>query len=273
MIFRGDLTQRITCCKCDMRNESRNFFWILPLTVEESSHKTYNVKRGLEAFFELQKVCDDDQIYCNQCEEKQDANIKSEITQHPDVLTLLLKRFTFDYKLKRFVKLHCEADVPQTLYMEKYTYDLYAVVNHFGSLTGGHYTAVIKSFETGWWYYFNDDRVKSVEQLFGAKENSLRFSTAYILLYRKVSKEPVKTDGSDRGAQRAHSEVEAEGRSDEVERGEAPVLHYQPERYNDKGKDVTNSSGELDNQPNKRAARINKSAFPHQKQMKSSLST
>lgn len=104
-------------------------------------------EQGLEAFFELQQVSGDDQIYCSRCDEKQNANIVSdesdllkflsqkmnascscscfyvvsekwEITQHPDVLTLLLKRFTFDYKLRRYVKLHCKADVPQTLHME-----------------------------------------------------------------------------------------------------------------------------------------------------------
>lgn len=40
-------------------------------------------------------------------------------------------------------------------------YDLYAIVNHFGNLTGGHYTAQIKSFEMHVWYHFNDDIVKA----------------------------------------------------------------------------------------------------------------
>lgn len=45
------------------------------------------------------------------------------------------------------------------------TYDLYALVNHFGDLTGGHYTAQIKSFETEAWYHFNDDVVERVRRL------------------------------------------------------------------------------------------------------------
>nr|XP_024655427.1 probable ubiquitin carboxyl-terminal hydrolase creB [Maylandia zebra] len=277
-IFKGELNHRTTCCKCDMKNDSRSFFWILPLMVEDSRYKTYNVEHGLEAFFELQQVSGDDQIYCSCCDEKQNADIKWEITQHPDVLTLLLKRFTFDYKLRRYVKLHCKADVPQTLHMKKCTYELYAVVNHFGSLTGGHYTAEIKSYENGQWYCFNDGRVESVK-LFFAKENPLRSSTAYILLYRKVSKEAPKTEGSDHDTQCAHSDVKAEGRSRETHRGDTAFPHYQPERYNDKGKDILkgyngdlpkscrddgilgelmNFNGEPDKQPNQRAARINK---------------
>lgn len=40
------------------------------------------------------------------------------------------------------------------------TYKLYAVVDHFGDLRSGHYTATIKDDER--WYNFNDDRVTVV---------------------------------------------------------------------------------------------------------------
>ena len=34
-------------------------------------------------------------------------------------------------------------------------YDLYAIVNHFGNLNGGHYTAYAKNPD-GNWYDYND---------------------------------------------------------------------------------------------------------------------
>lgn len=34
-------------------------------------------------------------------------------------------------------------------------YDLYSVVNHFGNLNGGHYTAFSKNID-GKWYHYND---------------------------------------------------------------------------------------------------------------------
>lgn len=40
------------------------------------------------------------------------------------------------------------------------TYELYAVVEHFGDLRSGHYTATIKDDER--WYSFDDDRVTLV---------------------------------------------------------------------------------------------------------------
>lgn len=41
-------------------------------------------------------------------------------------------------------------------------YELYAVVEHFGDLRSGHYTATIKSQEDNRWYNFNDATVTLV---------------------------------------------------------------------------------------------------------------
>ena len=39
---------------------------------------------------------------------------------------------------------------------ESLIYDLYAVSNHFGSLSGGHYTAFSQNVITKKWYEFDD---------------------------------------------------------------------------------------------------------------------
>lgn len=46
-----------------------------------------------------------------------------------------------------------------------YTYDLFAIMIHSGSASGGHYYAYIKDFETDEWYCFNDQLVTSVSLL------------------------------------------------------------------------------------------------------------
>ncbi|KAM9424196.1 ubiquitin carboxyl-terminal hydrolase 50-like isoform 2-T2 [Pholidichthys leucotaenia] len=238
-IFKGQLNHQITCCRCDRRTNSRSFFWLLPLTVENSPCITYQVNQGLEAFFQTQTVCGDNQLYCDNCGRKENAKIAYEMMQHPDVLTLLLKKFTFDDRLKRYVKLHCNADVPQTLSVEKKTYHLYAIVNHFGSLTGGHYTAEIRSFETGQWYCFNDRTVKTIT-LFKPGEHCLRSSSAYLLLYRKVSRHPEKPGENHLEARSGHSHADTEGRCAEVERRETPVYPCLPESGSWRGKDHLN---------------------------------
>ncbi|XP_042367990.1 ubiquitin carboxyl-terminal hydrolase 47-like isoform X2 [Plectropomus leopardus] len=227
-IFKGELNHKIECLSCNDKNDSRSYFWILPLAVDDLPYQTYNVEKGLETFFKGEKVCGDNKMFCNRCNKKQDAEFGCEITQSPEVLTLLLKRFSFGYTHGRFIKLHCSADVPRTLHMKNCKYELYALVDHFGNLTGGHYTAHIRSFETYMWYHFNDDVVNKVKQPFGAGETSLRSRTAYLLMYRKVSRCPETTYGGNQETLCTHSDVEAEERQDEDERGEPLVPCHRP---------------------------------------------
>ncbi|XP_024143568.1 ubiquitin carboxyl-terminal hydrolase 47 isoform X2 [Oryzias melastigma] len=206
-VFKGELNHKTTCHGCRLSSHSKTFFWILPLAVKDFNHKTYNVQRGLESFFKAQKVSEENQLYCNNCNKKQDADLECELTQSPEALTLLLKRFTFDSKQKRYVKLKCTADVAQTLHFANCRYHLYAVVDHFGDMTGGHYTADIKSFETCSWYCFDDSIVKNVNSKY--LKNTLRSHTAYLLMYMKGSARPNSTDDSDpRTAEEGYEEDE-----------------------------------------------------------------
>eukprot|EP01105_Mastigella_eilhardi_P002124 TRINITY_DN1254_c0_g1_i3.p1 TRINITY_DN1254_c0_g1~~TRINITY_DN1254_c0_g1_i3.p1 ORF type:complete len:147 (+),score=33.88 TRINITY_DN1254_c0_g1_i3:129-569(+) len=41
-------------------------------------------------------------------------------------------------------------------------YNLYAVLNHYGGLAGGHYTAVAKNHASGRWFLFDDSRCQAL---------------------------------------------------------------------------------------------------------------
>ena len=58
-------------------------------------------------------------------------------------------------------------------------YDLTAVVNHSGTLSGGHYTAYAKQYQTGKWLCFNDDTV------FEGSEENVVSAQAYLLFYTR----------------------------------------------------------------------------------------
>ena len=60
-----------------------------------------------------------------------------------------------------------------------YKYDLYAVVNHFGTLNGGHYTSFVKNQLSGEWLCYNDSSVS------GISESEVVTKSAYILFYRR----------------------------------------------------------------------------------------
>lgn len=73
-------------------------------------------------------------------------------------------------------------------------YELFSIMIHSGSATGGHYYAYIKCFETDQWYNFNDERVtkldrQDIKKAFGTSNSTYSSTTAYMLLYRQKNSE------------------------------------------------------------------------------------
>lgn len=60
-------------------------------------------------------------------------------------------------------------------------YDLYAVCNHLGSMSAGHYIAVCKNPVDGQWYSYDDFRVDKIP------EQEIRTKSAYLLFYARRS--------------------------------------------------------------------------------------
>jgi ubiquitin C-terminal hydrolase len=65
---------------------------------------------------------------------------------------------------------------------EPILYDLYGVINHHGSLYGGHYTAYCQNFLDKRWYEFNDSRVSQIGK------NDVASAYSYVLFYRRREK-------------------------------------------------------------------------------------
>lgn len=64
-------------------------------------------------------------------------------------------------------------------------YNLYGVVNHQGALGGGHYTAYAKNFVDDQWYYYDDERVRVVE------DQQVVSPSAYLLFYLRSDMDDV----------------------------------------------------------------------------------
>ena len=62
-------------------------------------------------------------------------------------------------------------------------YNLYAVVNHYGSINGGHYTSHTKNAINNLWYEFNDSNVVHIDPENLNKE--IITNSGYILFYKK----------------------------------------------------------------------------------------
>lgn len=110
------------------------------------------------------------------------------LVQNPKYLVIHLVRFddTFDqYGKLRVVKNHEEVLIDHTLSLTPFTrsaqtqisdYDLYGIVHHSGSLSGGHYVSEVKIGD-GRWYRCNDS---SITQILQPGERS---TSAYVLFY------------------------------------------------------------------------------------------
>ncbi|KAF0029180.1 hypothetical protein F2P81_018285 [Scophthalmus maximus] len=162
-IFHGELTHRTTCSACGTETNVDGPFWHLPLGLVESYREHYSVVDGIEEHFRTSYFRGENQMYCDQCDTKSDAATTCVMRRPPEVLMLLLKRFELDYRHMTYVKNDRVVVVPCALQIpENQTYELYAVVEHFGDLRGGHYTATIKSQDDERWYNFNDATVTLV---------------------------------------------------------------------------------------------------------------
>ncbi|XP_067436422.1 ubiquitin carboxyl-terminal hydrolase 47-like [Thunnus thynnus] len=192
--FKGELTVGIKCSRGHIINEETNPFWTLPLSLSKDPLDTnYSVERGFEGTFQSKSFSGDNMVYCKECKKKTEATKGCEMVKFPQILTLLLKRFDFDYNTMSHVKSDCCVHVSRTLQIKNKKYELYGVVNHMGSLRGGHYTATIRPNGEETWYEFNDDYVNKVEE-----PSNERSRTAYLLMYRATKcKMPIETNSED----------------------------------------------------------------------------
>jgi ubiquitin carboxyl-terminal hydrolase 8 len=111
-------------------------------------------------------------------------NKKLAVWRFPNYLIIFFKRFTnMGQKINKII------DFPiNNLNLNKYCvgydkeeciYDLYAVSNHGGGTSGGHYWAYSKNYDNDW-YKFNDKYVTALE------ESNIVSNNAYCLFYKKI---------------------------------------------------------------------------------------
>jgi len=121
--------------------------------------------------------------------EKVDATKRILFWNLPKVLIVDLKRFVVDgNRLRKYdgsVAFSPREKLDLSKYIvgyspSQYKYELYGVCNHFGGLTGGHYTAYVKR-QNGQWWHFNDAHVSPI------REEDVCSASAYCLFYRQQS--------------------------------------------------------------------------------------
>ncbi|KAJ2863366.1 ubiquitin-specific protease doa4 [Coemansia asiatica] len=209
-IFQGQIQSRLTCLSCN--NTSTTYYTFTELSVPIPSANSSSSKQGaattllrksagrngstpapvsiyqcLNAFSEIETLDGENKWKCPRCKAKRRATKRLLVSRLPLVLIVHLKRFSTIGHFRE--KLETNVVFPtQQLQMDPYVigdvrhqsptgYNLYAVANHYGTLSAGHYTASVFNGLRGQWNYFDDTRVSPVA------EDKVATPAAYLLFY------------------------------------------------------------------------------------------
>ncbi|XP_036593177.1 inactive ubiquitin carboxyl-terminal hydrolase 50 isoform X2 [Trichosurus vulpecula] len=182
-LFEGQLNYDIVCLKCENCTYKNEVFTVLSLPIP--SECECSLQECLGCFFQQDTLTWNNQIHCAFCESKQDAAVRASIAKAPKTVIFHLKRFDCQGRVKR--KLRTDIHYPlNNLDLSPYIYPLFrkhpkyslcGVVNHFGDLDGGHYTAFCKNTVNQTWYSFDDTRVCEIP------DSAVQTAAAYLLFY------------------------------------------------------------------------------------------
>uniref|UniRef100_A0A8C4PLY8 Ubiquitin carboxyl-terminal hydrolase 19 n=1 Tax=Equus asinus asinus TaxID=83772 RepID=A0A8C4PLY8_EQUAS len=171
----------------------------------------FTLDQCLNLFTRPEVLAPEEAWYCPQCKQHREASKQLLLWRLPNVLIVQLKRFSFRSFIWRD-KINDLVEFPvRNLDLSKFcigqkeeqlpSYDLYAVINHYGGMIGGHYTACARlpndrssqRSDVGW-RLFDDSTVTTVD------ESQVVTRYAYVLFYRRRNS-PVE-----RPARAGHSE-------------------------------------------------------------------
>ncbi|KAF9101438.1 ubiquitin-specific protease doa4 [Mortierella sp. GBA35] len=175
-IFQGQYKSRLCCSKCGKTSTTYNAFMYLTLPVKKHV-KGQTLTSCLDAFVKSEVIKGDDAWNCPRCKVPRMATKQMTISRVPDVLLIQLKRFSADGWLKDKIEDLVQYPLDNldlTKYLPKGSsgqgpaepaiYDLYAVSNHSGKVSSGHYTACVRDNASNGWTNFDDTRVSPCDQ-------------------------------------------------------------------------------------------------------------
>ena len=149
------------------------------MDIEPEINKKMSIYDCFELFTQKEEI---ENIFCENCQKKETFTKILKIERIPEYLVITLKRFK--YTIMYRTKINCPIKFPMNKldigpYLTDNTnneiYDLYAVVNHIGNLSSGHYFSIVKQNNT--WIQYNDSVVSEFSRTFDTQE-------AYILIYK-----------------------------------------------------------------------------------------
>ncbi|OWF45890.1 ubiquitin carboxyl-terminal hydrolase 8-like isoform X2 [Mizuhopecten yessoensis] len=196
-LFSGKMTSRFTYNTCKhVEYSGEQLFYSLLMPI----NNTHTLDDCINAYCEEEHF-PDNLLCCRECHETKADTVTSKkfvFTKLPEVLVLQMGRFEEHMESHGTIirkkttrisfeeKIHFDLEkieesgknTKSTSNKTRYSYELYGVVNHYGSMAGGHYTATVKMERTDRWYFCSDTCVRS-----GSSPAKKMDGGAYLLFY------------------------------------------------------------------------------------------
>jgi len=161
------------------------FILDLPILMRDGKTVAPTLYECFKSFVEPEYMTGDNAWFNEKTGQKEDVRKSMTFWNFPKILVIVLKRFTPDGQ----AKMNNMIDIPidhldlsafvRGYNPASYVYELFGICNHFGGVTGGHYTAFVRNAENKW-LHMNDEKVEIVDN-----PASIVTPMAYCLFYRK----------------------------------------------------------------------------------------
>lgn len=186
-LFEGLLMSTLKCTVCDKQSNTFEVFMNLSIPIPTRLGHRCTLANCLDLFTDDERLSGEAAWECPSCKTKRDAIKRIRICKLPRILVIHLKRFSYEGKWRQ--KLQNLVEFPLVdLSLDGYrastvtgsldsSYDLYGVVNHNGTLEGGHYVAYCKNEEKGKWFEYDDHEVTELSAA------DVKSHAAYLLFY------------------------------------------------------------------------------------------
>ena len=177
--------QIVNIFTCECKSEIYSFQKILDFPLlfpQKIDNNIVTLNELLKLYFQTEFI--DFDSNCEKCQNKAKHKKEIKISRPPEILILSLQRIG-EYKKKLGYSVNFEENIDISEFIDKdcgyardCNYQLFAVINHSGSINSGHYYTYLK-IEKKDWFEFNDSKVKKIEDISDSSE------TAYALFYIK----------------------------------------------------------------------------------------
>lgn len=166
--FESNISTVVKCTTCEHESMTQNKILMLSLELRSTLQESFKQYCNAETV----------QYTCESCNKAGQAEKTFDITKWGRVVIIYFKRFvelpTGRNKDRTAIKLPSVWNP-----MPDKHFALYSIVNHSGSISGGHYTAIIRRGEQ--WYEMNDSLVRHC-----ATPGDTTSSAVYMAIYKTI---------------------------------------------------------------------------------------